>query len=131
MQSVTKVLEGSPSKLMKELSAEMIDILQRGGIQPTGVHALALLHAMIAMIKGGQTLYADHPEVGLMPSFRMLLGVLVHGLNNSKWTTEEKQEFDAEFCRIVESLGGRKLDPSEIRPDNDGPMLISGNLGSC
>lgn len=130
MNSINRVLEGSPSKILQELSAEMINTMQTAGIIPSGVQALAMAHALVAMIKGGQNLYAQHPEVGLMPSFKAVLSVLSHGLSGSNWTAEEQQEFDDEFGRIVESLGGRRMGKDEPR-STQAVNLVSGNLGSC
>ena len=124
------VIEGSPSDIMRRLSGEIIEVLQRSGMQPTGIHALALCHAMLAMIKAGIDCRND-PGVGEMPSFKMLLGVLTHGMSGAKWTNAEKQDFDDEFCKIVESLGGRKLAPGEPRTMGGDVKLVSGNLGSC
>lgn len=130
MKSSATVIEGSPSDIMRELSGEIVEVLQAAGIQPTGMQALAMCHALVAMVRAGIDC-RDEPGVGQMPSFAMLLGVLSHGLSGSKWTDDERKQFDEEFCKIVESLGGHKLAPGEPRRSGTQPIIMSPKLGSC
>lgn len=124
-----EIIEGSPSEIMRKLSDDMVEVLQAAGIQPSGVHALAMCHCLVAMIRAGQDCKGEQ-GVGLMPSFRMLLGVLTHGLSGVAWGAEEKEQFNDEFCRIIESLGGHKLKPGEARASTM-PMVMSPKMGSC
>ena len=109
-----KVYQGSPKTIIVEISEEIANLLHKNSIHPTGVHILSLLHVAACAIRSGLDDKAQGKStiMGDMPSLRLLLSVLTHGISGSDWDNEELVVFNKEFMAIVKSLGGSVL-PAE------------------
>lgn len=115
---------GTPKEIIVKISEELAQMLAESGRPPNGLTVLAMLHVAACMVKAGNDAAAvfEANDLGIMPSFKSSLAVLVHGLLASDWTTEELIAFDQDFVRIIESLGGTKLPKSGDVPPIMAPM---------
>ena len=116
-----RVYQGSPKDITKQIAEEMLDVIQNAGIGWSGVHAVAMLQIVISMYNS-----INKQAVGVMPSFEMMLTLLTRGISRTEFTPEEAEKLNAEFCIMVESLGGSKL-PKGTKTER--PMILSPSIG--
>lgn len=107
---------GTPGEIIARIATQMAEVLTKEGLHINGVALLGLLHLTVCM------LHSD-AGVGKKPSFRSCLSLMTHGINRSRWSSEELNAFDDEFCAIVESLGGSKTGRDTPSPLAMGPSL--------
>ena len=105
-----QIYEGTPRDIIVKLAREMADAFGNAGIPMTGVHVIALMHLLCSAAVTAEA------SDGKMPSFRTLLQVLTHGITRTDWSQEELESFGEEFCSIVESLGGGKVEHGKPYP---------------
>lgn len=117
------IYEGAPQEIINDIGEQITQALNNSGIHASGIHAIALLHVAASLIK--EINAGEAP--GKAPSFATVLKVITHSMNHTQWTGEELQEFNKDFCEIVESLGGRNMGPRPER--NDITWLVSPSLG--
>lgn len=125
LKGAGKTYSGSPADIVVELSKEVQVALSNAGITPTGAHIIAAIWAIACAVHNGNA--QDNSELGKMPSYKILLSVLIRGLTGRKWTQEEHEEFDVEFVEIVKSLGGAVLQtPASYTTSSPlGPLFVS------
>lgn len=97
------VYTGTPADILNRLSREIGDVLMQSGMPPSGIHALALMHVACSIMR-------NHQEEFPMPSFKVLLAMIMHSLNGTPFSPENASEFNAEFCQMVEAMGGGKME---------------------
>lgn len=117
-----ELVQGTPKEIVNKVSKDLVELLHKAGIPPTGVYVLALLHVVACAVRAE----AKEPTGVKMPSFKTLLSILVHSSTGSPWSNEEAQAFDEEFTGIVESMGGYKVDGQQ---KSKAPMIMSPSLG--
>ena len=116
------VYEGSPRDIIVKMSEQIAEVLRQSHMPITGVGIVALMHVALCMVHAGVD---DPTNCGNMPSFKTLLRVLTHGFSQDNWSAEELEEFEGEFARMVESLGGSKIPKGEKL----GTPIMSPTLG--
>lgn len=106
--------QGTPREIVVKISTGLGDLLGANAIAPNALTALSLIHVAGAIVRAMNL----NPLVseGIPPSFGMLLTCLRRGFSGGAWTEEEVKEFDKEFCKIIESLGGGKIDRNAAPP---------------
>lgn len=116
------VYTGTPADILNSVSKQVANALEQSGMPPTGIHALAILHVACSIMR-------NHKNDALMPSFKMTLATFMHSLNGTEFTPESAVEFNREFARMVESLGGTTtLDQKEQVKSN--PTWVA-PMGEC
>jgi len=126
------VLEGTPSEIVNKLAGDLSTILEQAQYPVTGIHALALLHIAVSMIRVGNSSEGKDQVAGKMPEFSSILSTITRGLNDSQWTAAEMMSFDQDFRAMVESLGGKVLSAEELSSrKSTAPLIMSPHMGSC
>lgn len=101
---------GTPQDIIHALCEEFTNAFHRAGLQPTGVHLVALLYLVVSTIRTGTE--NPNPTTGKMPSFKLLLMILTKVLAGGDYSKEETEHFTKEFTELVQSLGGHVI-PSQ------------------
>lgn len=105
---VVTTYAGSPHDIVKAICEEINVALRRAGISPTGVHIIAMMYLVAATTKEGMS--DPSPQLGKMPSFKLLLMVLTKVMaGDEKFSEEESEFFKTEFTDMVKSLGGCEI----------------------
>ncbi len=123
-----KLYEGSPRDIVVKMSEHIAGVLREAYMPASGVYAIALMHVAVSIVVAGRKAQeSGDTSMGEMPSFTTMLRVLTHGLAQDKWSNEELEEFGAEFGRMIESIGGTKIQKDD--PFKQGSVMMSPSLG--
>jgi len=105
-----KVYQGSPNDIIEKVGKEISEALGAAGIPPLSINILGLLHVVACSIRSGKESWEKgDKDLGLMPSYKMVLKCLTHSMTGTEWTEAEVHEFNEEFIKIIQSLGGERV----------------------